>query len=99
MSSNNDNNKMIDEPNRLQSLKKALCQPCFGIQRIWRQAPGHAELEQGSHRQKDMRANRYSNYKHDPVTITQYSCARCGTAYEYENNKVNQEAGWAVVGR
>ena len=28
-----------------------------------------------------------------------YSCVRCATAWEYENNKVNQEAGWSVVGR
>ena len=35
----------------------------------------HAELEQGSNRQEDMRSNRYSNYKHDVVTITRYNCA------------------------
>ena len=81
-------------------LKKMnLCEPCAGIQRNWRRAPGHAELEQGSNRQEDRRADRYSNHKHSLVTITSYSCARCGTAWEYENNKANQQAGWSVVGR
>lgn len=81
-------------------LKKMnLCEPCAGIQRNWRRAPGHAELEQGSNRQEDRRADRYSNHKHSLVTITRYSCARCGTAWEYENNKANQQAGWSVVGR
>ena len=26
-------------------------------------------------------------------------CDRCGTAWEYENDKNNQKAGWSVVGR
>jgi hypothetical protein len=26
-------------------------------------------------------------------------CDRCGTAWEYENDKDNQKAGWSVVGR
>ena len=46
-----------------------------------------------------MRANRYSNHKHDLVTIKRHSCARCGTVWEYENNKANKKAGWSVVGR
>ncbi len=33
------------------------------------------------------------------VTITRYSCQRCGTVWDYENNKQNQKAGWSVVGR
>ena len=85
---------------REHELKKmTLCEPCQGIQRNWRRAPGHAELEQGSNRQEDMRQDRYSQHKHNLVTITSYSCARCGTAWEYENNKANQKAGWSVVGR
>ena len=77
-----------------------LCEPCQGIQRNWRRAPGHAELEQGGNRQEDMRADRYSQrhsqHKQQLVTITSYSCARCGTAWEYENNKADQKAGWSV---
>ena len=33
------------------------------------------------------------------VTITRYECDRCGTAWEYENDKANLHAGWSVVGR
>ena len=94
---------MIENPTQLnpasQPAKPALCEPCAGIQRNWRRAPGHAELEQGSNRQEDRRANRHSNAQHSLVTITRYSCARCGTAWEYENNKANQQAGWSVVVR
>ena len=25
-------------------------------------------------------------------------CERCGTVWEYENNKVNRQAGWSVIG-
>ena len=66
----------------------AQCEPCQGIQRNWRRAPGHAELEQGGNRQ-ELRAGRL-------ISITRYSCARCGTVWEYENNKANQKAGWSV---
>ena len=69
----------------------ALCEPCQGIQRNWRRAPGHAELEQGSNRQ-ELRSSRL-------ISITSYSCARCGTAWDYENNKDNQRVGWSVVER
>lgn len=98
---NGDNrHTMTEDPNRQNELKKmTLCEPCQGIQRNWRRAPGHAELEQGGNRQEDMRTDRYSQHKHNLVTITSYSCARCGTHWEYENNKANQKAGWSVVGR
>ena len=69
----------------------ALCEPCQGIQRNWRKAPGHAELVQ--------RGNRKEDREQGPVTITRYVCDRCGTAWEYENDKDNQKAGWSVVGR
>ena len=100
-SGSSDNHAMTtdDLKNFQEPEKMKLCEPCAGIQRNWRRAPGHAELEQGSNRQEDMRADRYSNHKHDLVTITLYSCARCGTAWEYENNKANQKAGWSVTGR
>jgi hypothetical protein len=95
---------MTDHTNRQDELKKmTLCEPCQGIQRNWRRAPGHAELEQGGNRQEDRRPgrqeSRYSNHQPHLVTITSYSCARCGTAWEYENDKSNQQAGWSVVGR
>ena len=77
---------------RENELKKMpLCEPCSGIQRNWRRAPGHAELLQ--------RGNRQEPRNHNLVTITSYICDRCGTVWEYENNKLNQQAGWSVVGR
>ena len=83
---------MTEDLNRQNELKKmALCDSCAGIQRNWRRAPGHAELLQGNNRQE--RRN------HGMVTVTSYRCDRCGTAWEYENNKVNLHAGWSVVGR
>ena len=68
----------------------ALCEACAGIQRNWRRAPGHAELVQGANR-KEVRGAQ-------SVTVTRYRCDRCGTAWDYENNKANQHAGWSVVG-
>jgi hypothetical protein len=72
-------------------IKTAMCEPCSGIQRNWRRAPGHAELVQGANR-KEQRAS-------GQVNITRYRCDRCGTAWEYENNKTDQRAGWTVVGQ
>ena len=45
------------------------------------------------------RGNRKEDREQGPVTITRYVCDRCGTAWEYENDKDNQKAGWSVVGR
>ena len=82
---------MTEDLNRKNELKKMeLCDSCAGIQRNWRKAPGHAELLQGNNRQEKR--------NHGLVTITSYRCDRCGTRWEYENNKVNQNAGWSVVG-
>jgi hypothetical protein len=82
---------MTSELNSPSELKKmALCEPCAGIQRHWRRAPGHAELVQG--------ANRKEQRESGQATITSYRCDRCGTAWEYENNKTDQHAGWSVVG-
>ena len=67
----------------------ALCEPCAGIQRHWRKAPGHAELVQGTHSRED-RGNGQASF-------TRYRCDRCGVAWEYENNKANQHAGWALL--
>ena len=69
----------------------ALCDACLGIQRNWRKAPGHPELVQGNNR-----AEKRGNHL---ATVTQYRCYRCGTAWEYENDKSNLKAGWSVVGR
>ena len=66
-----------------------LCEPCAGIQQNWRKAKGHPELMQGT--------NRSVAHKHGSVTHTRYRCERCGTIWEYENNKVNRHAGWSVV--
>ncbi|MFY9183024.1 hypothetical protein [Limnohabitans sp.] len=82
---------MTIESNRQDDLNKmVLCEPCSGIQRHWRRAPGHAELVQGTNRKEQRESG--------PVTITRYRCDRCGTAWEYENNKADQQAGWAVIG-
>ena len=66
-----------------------LCEPCAGIQQNWRRAPGHAELIQGE--------NRKEPRPHGQVTVTRYRCDRCGTRWDYENNKVNLHAGWSIV--
>ena len=66
-----------------------LCESCAGIQQNWRRARGHPELMQGTHRTVA--------HKHGQVTIIKYCCERCGTVWEYENNKVNRHAGWSVV--
>ena len=81
------------DPNRQQELKKmALCDSCAGIQRNWRRAPGHAELVQGNNRKEEREDGR-------TVTVTSYRCDRCGTRWEYENDKANLHAGWSVAGR
>jgi hypothetical protein len=74
-----------------ESKNPALCEPCAGVQRNWRRAPGHAELVQGANR-KEARA-------HGQVTVTRYVCDRCSTVWDYENNKIDQHAGWSVVGQ
>jgi hypothetical protein len=71
--------------------KRALCDSCAGVQQNWRKAPGHPELVQGTHRTE--------THKHGQVTITRYRCERCGTLWDYENNKVKRNAGWSVVVR
>jgi hypothetical protein len=71
--------------------KPELCASCAGVQRNWRGAPGHPELMQG--------VNRKEPRSHGQVTITKYRCERCGTEWEYENDKVNLHAGWSVVGQ
>ena len=71
LSSNNDNNENDRRTKpTTKAQKKTLCEHCFAFS-----APGHAELEQGSNWQVDMRANRYSNRKHDLVTMLRYGCA------------------------
>jgi hypothetical protein len=83
---------MTDDITRQNELKKmTLCDSCAGIQRNWRKAPGHPELVQGGNRQ-ERRGGAL-------VTVTSYQCDRCGTAWEYENDKANLKAGWSVVGR
>lgn len=68
-----------------------LCDACAGIQRNWRKAPGHAELMQ--------RGNRKEERGSSTATVTRYVCERCGTVWDYENNKQDQRKGWSVVGR
>lgn len=68
-----------------------LCEPCAGIQRNWRRAPGHAELVQG--------INHKIERSHGLVTVTRYVCDHCGTVWNYENDKTNQHAGWSIMGQ
>lgn len=83
---------MTQDPTRQNELKKMeLCDSCAGIQRNWRKAPGHPELVQGNNRQEKRGGAM--------VTVTKYRCDRCGTAWEYENDKSNIKVGWSVVGR
>jgi transposase-like protein len=44
---------------------------------------------QGTHHRED-RGNGQASF-------TRYRCDRCGAAWEYENNKANQHAGWALL--
>ena len=80
---------MTDSHHAHDAKTLALCEPCSGIQRNWRRAPGHAELVQG--------ANRKEQRESGQATITAYLCHRCGAACEYENNKADQRVGWSVV--
>lgn len=82
--------------------KMALCEPCAGIQRHWRRAPGHAELVQTGTRKelrRDEDDDSDSAAATHSVNVTRYRCDRCGTRWEYENDKRNQRAGWSVVGQ
>lgn len=79
----------MNQPDKLKKMQ--LCDSCQGIQRNWRRAPGHAELRQGVNRKE-------RGSEGQQVTITKYRCDRCGTAWEYENDKTNTHAGWSVVG-
>jgi hypothetical protein len=72
-----------------ESTPTPMCDSCAGVQQNWRRARGHPELMQGTHRTVA--------HKHGQVTITRYQCERCGTVWDYENNKVNRHAGWSVV--
>jgi len=81
---------MTQDQNPPNELKPpALCDACAGIQRNWRRAPGHGELMQGVNRKEPRRQGL--------VTVTRYMCERCGTVWDYENNKFDQNAGWSVV--
>jgi hypothetical protein len=84
---------MCKDPARQSELKKMeLCDSCAGIQRNWRKAPGHPELVQ--------RGNRKEEHENGHTfTVTRYLCDKCGTAWEYANDKSDQRAGWSVVGR
>jgi hypothetical protein len=44
-------------------------------------------------------APHHAKRSHGLVAITPYKCDRCGTAWEYENNKADQHVGWSAVGR
>jgi hypothetical protein len=66
-----------------------LCEPCQGIQRDWRGARGHAELQQGRNL-KELRGTTM-------VTVTGYFCDRCGAHWHYTNDKSNQRAGWSLA--
>ena len=83
---------MTQDNDRIKELKKIeMCDPCASIQRNFRKTPGHVELAQmGNYKRERTTGN---------VTITRYECERCGTNWEYENDKNNQHAGWSLTGR
>ena len=45
------------------------------------------------------RTNRREVREGGSVGITRYVCERCGTVWDYENDKQNLHAGWSAVGR
>jgi hypothetical protein len=83
-----------NRPNEPEKL--VLCASCAAIQRNWRRAPGHAELVQMSSRKAERSDGDSGSHT---VTITNYRCDACGTRWEYENDKTNQQAGWSVAGQ
>lgn len=88
---------MANESNRRDELKRmTLCASCAGIQRNWRHASGHAELVQVSSRKVERSDGDRGGRT---VNVTSYRCDACGTRWEYENDKANQQAGWSVVGQ
>ncbi|MBT2301032.1 hypothetical protein J7E70_11220 [Variovorax paradoxus] len=88
---------MANESNRRDELKRmTLCASCAGIQRNWRRASGHAELVQVSSRKVERSDGDRGGRT---VNVTSYRCDACGTRWEYENDKTNQQAGWSVVGQ
>jgi len=89
--------RMTNASNRRDEQKKlVLCASCTAIQRNWRRAPGHAELVQMASRKAERSDGDSGSHT---VTITSYRCDACGTRWEYENDKTNQQVGWAVVER
>lgn len=90
---------MTDASNRRDELNKpALCASCAAVQRNWRRAPGHAELVQMSSRKVERSDGDSGGHTVTiTITITSYRCDACGTRWEYENDKTNQQAGWSVV--
>ncbi|WP_086922155.1 hypothetical protein [Variovorax sp. JS1663] len=88
---------MTNASNRRGELNElVLCASCAAIQRNWRRAPGHAELVQMSSRKVERSDGDSGGHT---VTITSYRCDACGTRWDYENDKTNQQAGWSVVGK
>lgn len=85
------NQETSPKPEPIANDNEGLCESCAGIQRNWRGTKGHPELMQGT--------NRSVAHRHGTVVHTKYRCERCGTIWEYENNKVNRQAGWSVVKR
>ena len=65
-----------------------MCSSCEGIQQNWRRAKGHVELAQHGNRKEERASGQ--------VTVTRYQCDRCGTIWDYENDKQNLHAGWSV---
>ncbi len=68
---------------------ESMCTSCAGIQQNWRRAKGHVELQQHGNRKEERASGQ--------VTVTRYQCDRCGTIWDYENDKQNLHAGWSVV--
>ena len=84
---------MSKEQARQSELKKM--ELCDSVRRHPAQlAPRAGPRGAGAARQPQGRARRRA-WSPSP----RYECDRCGTAWEYENDKANLHAGWSVVGR
>ena len=69
-----------------------MCPLCGAIPRDKRGAPGHDKLYQ-----EGTPTRGRTPIGQAKITITHYRCKVCGTKWQYENDKNDQNAGWSVT--
>lgn len=70
----------------------AMCKACTEIVLNTRGVAGHQDLrEKGSRRGA-------TPIGQARINITEYECTRCGTKWEYENDRNDSHVGWRAVG-